>query len=46
MAAQYNYADVPFDLGMEYTDTDFDDKKGDYYFKSQSLKVMSNYIFL
>jgi hypothetical protein len=45
VAARYNYADVPFDLGMEYTDNDFYNRKGDYYFKSQNLKVMSNYNF-
>ena len=45
VAARHNFADVPFDLGMEYTNTDFSNKKGYHFFKNQCLKVVSNYNF-
>lgn len=45
IAARYNYANIPFDLGMEYSNVSFYNKKKDNYYKNENIKVVSNYNF-
>lgn len=45
LAARYNYATLPVDLGVEYSNVGYSNKKDDNYYKNENLCVVSNYNF-